>query len=65
MMRNKGGCYYTVQKTHESSTQIFVNPLWPKHTELTIPNRDRSLNDMQEKSPLRDKTEEPERRATP
>ena len=40
---------------HESSTQIFVNPLWPKHTELIIPNRDRSLYDMQEKGPLRDK----------
>ena len=35
--------------------QIFVNPLWPKHTELIIPNRDRSLYDMQEKGPLRDK----------
>ena len=33
----------------------FRNPLWPKHTELIIPNRDRSLYDMQEKGPLRDK----------
>ena len=46
---------YTVWKTHESSTQIFVNPLCRKHTELIIPNRDRSLYEMQEKGPLRDK----------
>ena len=46
---------HCVTKKHESSTQIFVNPLWPKHTELIIPNRDRSLYDMQEKDPLRDK----------
>ena len=26
-----------------------------KHTELIIPNRDRSIHDMQEKGPLRDK----------
>ena len=52
----------------ESFTQIFGNPLWVRHTELIISNRDRSLYHClginNKGSCSGEKTEEPEIRAT-
>ena len=60
---------HCVEDTRKSSTQIFANPLWIRHTGLIISYRDRSLynclgiNDKGSSPGW--KTEEPELRTSP